>query len=266
MTTRELFDAGHLPEAVASLTAEVRQRPADSALRMFLFELLAFQGELDRAAKQLDVVGTQGVEEDLAVQQYKNVLLAEVARRKVFAGKAEPKLGQPTPGYAAHYLAGLAALAAGNPAAGALAFAAGEQERPLLSGSLNGEPFDDFRDADDRSGPFLELFLADEYHWIPWEMIKSATIEDPTNLRNLIYIPISFLLHAGPRLAGFTPALYPGSHLRTDAEKLGRQTTWDEAQGFAVGFGQRVFFAGDRQPAACEIRELEFSDVESKDT
>ena len=266
MTTRELFDAGHLTEAVASLTAEVRQRPADSALRMFLFELLAFQGDLDRAAKQLDVVGTQGVEEDLAVQQYKNVLVAEVVRRKVFAGKAEPKLGQPSPAYTAPYLAGLAEMAAGNPAAASQAFAAGDQGRPLLTGTLNGEAFDDFRDADDRCGPFLELFLADEYHWIPWEMIKSATIEDPAHLRNLIYIPISFLLHAGPRLAGFAPALYPGSHLRTDAEKLGRQTTWDEAQGFAVGFGQRVFFAGDRQPAACEIRELEFSDVEPEET
>ena len=262
MTTRELLDAGQLIAAVASLTAEVRVRPADPALRISLFELLSFQGELDRAAKQLDVVGTQGAEEEIAVQQYRNILKAEALRRKFFAGHAQPKLGDPSPAYTSHYLAGIRAFAAGDLPAAAAAFEAGEAARPLLAGSLNDEPFDDFRDADDRVGPFLELFLSDEYHWIPWEMIRSATIEEPKDVRNLLFLAVSILLHSGPRLAGFTPALYPDSHLQADAVKLGRQTDWDESRGFAVGVGQRVFFAGERQPALLEIRDLEFSDAD----
>ena len=259
MTHRELIEAGRLADAVAQVTAEVRSRPADPALRITLFELLAFQGDLERAAKQLDVVGTQGIEEDLAVQQYRHLLAGEATRRKVFAGTAKPKLGDPSPGYTEHYLRGLHALAAGDAAAAAAAFEQGEGERPLLSGTLNGTPFDDFRDADDRLGPFLELFLSEEYHWIPWEMIQSVTLDEPKQLRNLLWAPISFLLHAGPRLAGFTPVLYAGSHLEGEATQLGKQTSWDERQGFARGLGQRVFFAGDAQPALLEIRDLEFS-------
>ena len=256
-TTRELVEAGRLAEAVAQLTQEVRARPGDASLRVALFELLSLQGDFERALKHLEVVGAQGVEEDLAVQQYRHLLAGEKARAAVFAGQARPQLGEPQPSYTEHYLRG---LASGDPAD----FQLGDNERPVLSGTLNGVEFEDFRDADDRIGPFLELFLADEYHWIPWEMVRSVTIEQPSKLRHYIWTPISVLLQSGPRLGGFTPTLYPGSaQAPSDALKLGRATEWDESRGYAAGLGQRVFFAGDAQPAMLEIRELEFADAGS---
>ena len=51
-----LLDAGNLTAAIEAATREVKAHPADVAARTFLFELLLFAGEWERALKQLDVV------------------------------------------------------------------------------------------------------------------------------------------------------------------------------------------------------------------
>ena len=56
MTARELYKAGKLKEAIAALNLEVRDNPTDVQRRTFLFELLAFAGDYDRAEKQLGVL------------------------------------------------------------------------------------------------------------------------------------------------------------------------------------------------------------------
>lgn len=48
---------GQLDEALHALSAQLRSRPADAALRVFPFQLLALQGEWERAANQLKAVG-----------------------------------------------------------------------------------------------------------------------------------------------------------------------------------------------------------------
>ena len=57
MTARQLYQAGQLGEAIQALGAELRNDPADARKRIFLFELLCFAGEYDRAEKHLDVLG-----------------------------------------------------------------------------------------------------------------------------------------------------------------------------------------------------------------
>ena len=54
MHVQELFRAGRLDEAIAELGAELRDRPTDTQRRSFLFELLAFAGDHERAARHLD--------------------------------------------------------------------------------------------------------------------------------------------------------------------------------------------------------------------
>ena len=55
-TAKQLFQAGQLNEAVRALGAEVRDNPTDAQRRTFLFELLCFSGEYDRAEKHLNVL------------------------------------------------------------------------------------------------------------------------------------------------------------------------------------------------------------------
>jgi len=62
MKARELYQAGKLNEAIQSLQAELRDYPTDAARRTFLFELLCFAGEYDRAEKQWDVLAGESID------------------------------------------------------------------------------------------------------------------------------------------------------------------------------------------------------------
>ena len=65
MTAKELFQAGRIDEAIETLGIELRSNPTDAQRRTFLFELLCFAGNYDRAEKQLDVLGsTMGTRRD----------------------------------------------------------------------------------------------------------------------------------------------------------------------------------------------------------
>ena len=76
MTARELYQAGKLDEAVQALIAELRDNPGDTKRRTFLFELLCFAGNFDRAEKQLDILSqgspawVEGVTRPVAPRPY----------------------------------------------------------------------------------------------------------------------------------------------------------------------------------------------------
>ncbi|MEN6601313.1 MAG: virulence protein SciE type, partial [Bryobacteraceae bacterium] len=65
MTAKDLFQAGRLEEAVRALGIELRNDPTDQKRRTFLFELLCFDGEYDRAEKQLDILADASKEAGL---------------------------------------------------------------------------------------------------------------------------------------------------------------------------------------------------------
>ena len=74
MTAEELLKAGHLSAAVEQLNQEVRSRPTDIQRRTFLFELLCFAGDYQRAERQLDVLGHQSATAEIGVQVYRHIL------------------------------------------------------------------------------------------------------------------------------------------------------------------------------------------------
>jgi type VI secretion system protein ImpE len=60
MTPQELYREGRLREAIKALGDELRKNPLDARRRTFLFELLLFAGEYDRAEKALEVLAGGG--------------------------------------------------------------------------------------------------------------------------------------------------------------------------------------------------------------
>ena len=48
---------GRLDEALEALQADIRKKPQDKALRVFLFQLLAVNGAWERALRQLEASG-----------------------------------------------------------------------------------------------------------------------------------------------------------------------------------------------------------------
>ena len=90
MNARELFQAGKLNEAVQALGAEVRDNPTDVRRRTFLFELLCFQGEYDRAEKHLNLLADATPDAQLGAVLYFSALHAERAAAETFQKKDYP--------------------------------------------------------------------------------------------------------------------------------------------------------------------------------
>ena len=84
--------------ALKQLQEQVRARPADTKLRIFLFQLLAVLGQWERAGNQLDVAAGLDPSALAMKQTYHEAILCELLRAQVFAGKKSPLvLGQPEP-------------------------------------------------------------------------------------------------------------------------------------------------------------------------
>ena len=230
MNARELVQAGKLNEAVQALGVEVRDNPTDVRRRTFLFELLCFQGEYDRAEKHLHVLADATPDAKMGAVLYFSALHAERLRLETFQKKDFPSV------------------------------AAALNDRP---GTLNGKAFESFEDADPRVGARLEVFAAGAYLWLPLAHVESIETEAPKRLRDLLWLPA--LVRTGPAFKGtelgevLLPVLAPFSGKRSDDNiRLGRATEWAEVDGQAVPFGQRVFDVDGEEVPILEIRKVEF--------
>lgn len=232
MNAQQLFQAGKLNEAVQALGAELRDNPADARRRTFLFELLCFAGDYQRAEKQLDVLASDGGAAEMGALLYRAALHAERIRQAIFETKNYP-------------------------------ITSPESDAPL-SGTLNGEPFQSVSDADPRLGARLEVFAAGDYLWLPLHHVASVEIQAPKRLRDLLWTPA--IVRTGPAFKGkelgevLLPVISPLSWKHADDKvRLGRATDWqDDGDGNAVPFGQKMFALDEDEIPILDIRHLEF--------
>jgi type VI secretion system protein ImpE len=234
MNAQELYREGRLAEAIKALSAEVRDNPADTRRRTFLFELLCFAGEYTRADKQLEVLAQAGPTSEIGVLLYRSALYAERQRQDLFEHGASPS----------------------------------PSEIPERAGVINGKPFKSFVDADPRIGAKLELFAAGNYLLLPFEHIASIRIMPPKRLRDLVWTPAAVCTTPSFKEAELgevlLPVLSPFSWRHADDDvKLGRATVWEQPEGRdeAIPFGQKMWLADDEEIPLLELRELEFTQV-----
>ena len=82
--------------ALAQLQEQVRAKPADPKLRIFLFQLLCVLGQWERALNQLKVASSLDPEALAMAQTYGDAVRCEAIRDDVFDGKKSPMIfGQP---------------------------------------------------------------------------------------------------------------------------------------------------------------------------
>ena len=153
-TARELWAAGRLDAAIEQLGVELRSNPTDAQRRTFLFELLTFAGQYDRAEKQLDVLARGGSDAEVGTMLYRAALQAERVREHMFATGDYPAASAPAP----------------------------------VAGTLNGRPFLSIEDADPRLGARLEVFAGGRYLWLPFAHVAAVRIEAPVHLRDLRWL------------------------------------------------------------------------------
>ncbi|MEO8340702.1 MAG: tetratricopeptide repeat protein, partial [Nitrospirota bacterium] len=90
MKAKELLEANQLSAAIEALTQDVKKQPTDTHLRTFLFEVLCFAGEYERAERQLDVIGHQNESAGIGVEVYRQLLRADKSRQRWFAEGLRP--------------------------------------------------------------------------------------------------------------------------------------------------------------------------------
>jgi type VI secretion system protein ImpE len=257
MSAQDHFAAGRLSAAIDAQVQAVKGAPLDGGKRTFLFELLAFAGELDRADKQLAAIGAEASEKGWAASVYQNLLAAEQMRRDVFAGKKRPEVFLAAPDFLTKRFEALGHFASGQTAAGVAALAASDAVAPDVRGTLNEQSAVGLRDADDLLAPILEVMVLRDYIWVPWSQIKELEVEAPAHPRDLLWAPARLVLADGEQRRCYLPVLYPGTHAAADdALKLGRLTDWivpdDDAP--VRGVGQHLLAAADRDFGLLEVR------------
>lgn len=262
-TAADHFKAGDIQAAVTAALEYVRNNPADRSGRFSLAELLVYTGDLERADKQLDVLaGKPGSEDMLAVMMLRQLLRAETTRREVWLEGRAPEFLLPPGPAVKGIVEGMLHLREGKMSEAMAQIHAAEESRPKLSGTANGNNFEDFRDLDDLCGPFMEVLTGHgKYYWLPLEQITSLVFEPPVIRMDLVWRRAKLNVRNGPDGDVFIPALYINSHADEDnAIKLGRKTDYRGADNEPTrGFGQREFLVGEDVLPIMELTKLEFS-------
>ena len=227
-TARELYAAGKLEAAIEQLGTELRNNPTDPQRRTFLFELLSFAGQYDRAEKQLDVLARGGSQAEMGTLLYRAALQAERIREHMFATGDFPADAAPAP----------------------------------VAGTLNGKPFSSIEDADPRIGARVEVMAGGRYLWVPFAYLAALHAEPPQRLRDLRWLPAR--LSTGPAVRDMElgevllPLLTPAAWRANDPElRLGRAADWEDLpDGDFAPVGQKLLRIDDELVPLVEVRDL----------
>lgn len=258
MRAEDLLKTGDLDAALAALQAEVRAKPADAKLRIFLFQLLAVMGDWKRAITQLKVSAELDGAATSMAQTYREGIICEVYRDKVFSGEKDPLVfGEPQE-WVALLVEALKLLAQGRAAEAADLRSRAFEAAPAVSGTLNDEPFEWIADADMRLGPILEAVVNGRYFWMPFNAVQSIRAEAPSDLRDCVWTGVNITLRNGGEVVALIPTRYAGTATGgTARQKLARETDWiDAGADTFTGIGQRLLTTDAGDTALMDLRSL----------
>jgi len=264
-TAADLLKTGDPASALRALQDEVRAKPQDAKLRIFLFQLLCVLGQWERALNQLDVAAQLDASALAMAQMYREAIRCELLRAKVFAGATAPLVfGQPDE-WLALLVESLLLSGRGKPTEAAALRARAFDQAESTSGSVDDEPFEWIADADSRLGPVLEAIINGRYYWVPFARLAKITIEEPEDLRDVVWMPAHLEFTNGGDSVALIPTRYPGSERSEDAQiLLARKTVWSEAgPDIYHGLGQRLLATNAGENALMDVRTITFAPTAS---
>jgi type VI secretion system protein ImpE len=135
------------------------------------------------------------------------------------------------------------------------------EEAPASSGKINDQPFEWIADADSRIGPVLEAIINGRYYWVPFARLSKVTIDEPEDLRDMVWSVAHFEFENGGEQVGLIPTRYSGSEASDDGlVVLSRKTVWEEiAPDTFRGLGQRILTTDEGETPLLEIRTVEIN-------
>ncbi|MDM0044955.1 type VI secretion system accessory protein TagJ [Variovorax dokdonensis] len=264
----ELLQASDPAGALKALTDEIRARPADSKLRVFMAQLLCVVGQWERALNQLTVAAEMDALAVPMKQVYSEAIRCESLRADVFAGKRTPMIfGEPDQ-WLALLIESLLRQGAGEADLAEDLRARAFDAAPASPGTLDGQAFDWLADADMRIGPVLEAFVNGRYYWVPFSRLAQIKLDAPEDLRDFVWQPAHLAFQNGGEALAMVPTRYEGSERCQDgALQLARKTEWRELRPDVwAGWGQRMWSSnigeeGSEHPIL-EVREINFDSMD----
>ena len=247
--------------ALAQLQEQVRAKPADPKLRIFLFQLLCVLGQWERALNQLNVASGLDPGALAMAQTYGDAVRCEAVRDEVFDGKKSPMIfGQPDQWLALLIESLLLAGRSEHERSQQLRSRAFD-EAPASQGEIDGRPFSWISDADSRLGPVLEAVINGRYYWVPFSRLIGIQIEPPEDLRDMVWMPAHLQFENGGESVALVPTRYPGSEKSEDGLiALARKTVWEEtAPDTHHGLGQRIIATDIDDVPLMEVRTISLS-------
>lgn len=260
MQAEELIKTGQVTEALAALEQQIRSNPSEIKYRIFLFQILSVLGQWERAMTQLNVVGEMDSANLLFTHSYRPALQSEAFREQVFsAGKTPLIFGEPAE-WLGLIVQANQLFAQQNYSASRQMLDQAFEQAPAVSGTINGNSFEWIADADSRLGPILEVIVDGKYYWAPFSAMKRIVVEEPADLRDMVWVDAVFTWTNGGESSGLIPVRYTGTHSdQDDAVKMARKTRWQEyPEDFFIGFGQRVLTTDAEEIPLLEVREIIF--------
>lgn len=247
-----------MSEAIDALQDQVRAEPSEARHRVFLFQLLSVLGQWDRALTQLNVAGEMDAGNLGMVQVYREALASEALRAEVFAGNRTPLIFGDPEQWIALLFESLKLYATGEIEKSEELRAEALEAAPMTSGRLNGGEFEWIADADTRIGPMLEAIVNGRYFWVPFSRIAEMRVEEPEDLRDLVWLPAEFKWMNGGEAVALIPVRYPGSESSDDPQiQLGRRTEWEgKGEDLYTGLGQRIIVTDQDEISLLEIRNM----------
>lgn len=249
---------GDLSLALQYLQDGVRAQPSHPKLRIFLFQLLAVDGQWTRAMNQLGVCGELDAGTLAMVNTYREAIKCEALRDAVFNGQTTPMVFGKPQAWVAHLVEALQAEARGEPVLARHLREQALEAAPTVSGALNGQPFEWVADADSRLGPVLEVIINGKYGWLPFSSVASITFEPPSDLRDMVWLPASLAFPNGGGTVALVPTRYaPMPEGAEQLVRLSRRTDWIETSpGQYRGVGQRLLTTDREEYGLLDVRTL----------
>jgi len=260
LTAEEYLQQGDLQEALQQLQEQVRAQPANVQHRIFLFQMLCVQGQWERALTQLNVAAELDDSTLAMVSMYRQVIACEQFREQVFLGNKEPIIFGKPGEWVALLIQALKLTAQGEYAKSqqlrSQAFAAAA----VTSGVIDGQSFEWFSDSDPRLGPIMEAIIDGRYFWVPIENLQTIVIDEPADLRDVVWLPAHFTWNNGGESYGLIPSRYPLSYQHDSLLALSRKTQWQDCgEDLFLGVGQKIWATQSNEYSVMDVRAIQFN-------
>jgi type VI secretion system protein ImpE len=255
-----LLASAELDEAITQLNQQVRANPSAIEPRAMLAELLCVAGNLERADVLLDAVTGLDPGAAVGVALFRQLVRAEQARQQFYTQGRVPEFVVKPDEVLELELKAAVALREGAADEARDRLAERDAKRAAISGKIDGEPFDEFRDLDDLNAAHLEVLTSNgKYLWVPLAIVAELEFRRPERQRDLLWPRARLAVTEGSEGEVFLPAVYFAAD-STPAQRLGHETSFvGDSGGPAFGRGLRTFLVGETSQTIHELGKIEFA-------